>query len=135
MAKQKVARRSSDLLKNLRSDEMLQKRLAKFMALHCFRNTALEDLHAGTFPSTASGDYSDVNVISPFGDIPWPRLSRFDDAEMRELMIDVVSRCYAFVKVLVDKEKSHHLLEALKDYDVSPEWNEPAVPGTENDLS
>lgn len=134
MAKQKVAYRSSDLLKNLRSDEMLQKRLAKFMALHCFRNTALEDLHAGTFPSTASGDYSDVSVVSPFGDIPWPRLSRFNDAEMRELMIDVVNKCYAFVKVLIDKETGQRLLEILKDYDVSLEWNEPTMSGTKNDL-
>jgi ligand-binding SRPBCC domain-containing protein len=39
-----------------------------------------------------TGDYADVTVTSPFGAIPWPRLSRFNDEEMKQLMIDVVDR-------------------------------------------
>jgi hypothetical protein len=63
------------------------------MALRCFRNTKLEDLHAGTSPSSQSGDYTDVKVASPFGEIPWHNLGRLSGDEMRVLMIDVVNRC------------------------------------------
>src|SRR5271166_3178196 len=41
----------------------------------------LEDLHAGITPSSASGDYSDVTVISPYGVIPWPKVSCLNDEE------------------------------------------------------
>lgn len=41
----------------------------------CVRN-ALEGLHAGVFPSSRIGDYSDVKVVTPYGEIPWTRLAR-----------------------------------------------------------
>ena len=47
------------------TDSVLQQRLAKYMVLHCFRNSMLEDLHAGISPSSAAGDYSDMTVSSP----------------------------------------------------------------------
>ena len=37
------------------SDEQVRKRLAKLMAQQCFRNTELENLHAGTTPNSKSG--------------------------------------------------------------------------------
>jgi len=48
------------------------KRLAKYLAQQCFRNTMLEDLHTGITPDTQIGDYTDVVVRSPYGEIPWP---------------------------------------------------------------
>jgi hypothetical protein len=60
-------------------DPVLQQRLAKYMVLQCFRNSLLEDLHAGISPSSAAGDYSDVTVSSPYGVIPWPKVSRLND--------------------------------------------------------
>jgi hypothetical protein len=36
------------------------KRLARYLAQQCFRNTMLEDLHAGTTPDSQIGDYTDV---------------------------------------------------------------------------
>jgi hypothetical protein len=62
---------------------------ARFVADHGVRNTSLEDLHSGTFPSSKSGDYSDVKVVTPYGEIPWTELSRISDEEMRKLMLDV----------------------------------------------
>jgi len=44
---------------------------SKIIALNCVRNTSLEDIHAGTFPSSKTGDYSDVKVVTPYGEIPW----------------------------------------------------------------
>jgi len=70
------------------TDPVLQQRLAKYLVLQCFRNSMLEDLHAGLSPSSASGGYSDVSVSSPYGVIPWPKVSRLNDDEMKRLMID-----------------------------------------------
>ncbi|MFZ0591433.1 MAG: hypothetical protein WAM39_13200 [Bryobacteraceae bacterium] len=70
-------------VKALITDAVLQQRLAKYMVEQCFRNSQLEDLRAGTAPSSKTGDYSDVAVKTPFGEIPWCELSRLDDAEMK----------------------------------------------------
>ncbi len=40
------------------TDPVLQQRLAKYLVLQCFRNSTLEDLHAGIPPPSASGDFS-----------------------------------------------------------------------------
>ncbi len=48
----------------------------KKMLNHCVRNSSLEDLHAGIFPSSQTGDYTDVKVVSPDGEIAWDRASR-----------------------------------------------------------
>jgi hypothetical protein len=70
------------------------KLLARYIALHGVRNTNLEDLHSGTFPSSKTGDYSDVKVISPYGEIAWNEVSRISDKEMRILMQDVEKMIY-----------------------------------------
>ena len=44
--------------RNLRTpDEAVYAYLAKAIVLHCARNTRLEDLHAGIFPDSATGDH------------------------------------------------------------------------------
>jgi hypothetical protein len=80
-----------DSLNEIQHNEALRKRLAKLMANDCFQNTKLEDFHSGKYPSSKTGDYSDVKVVSPFGEIPWKELSRLSDEEMKTLMIDVVN--------------------------------------------
>ena len=72
-------------------DPVLLKRLAKYIVQQCFRNTVLEGYHAGTVPDSQIGDYSDVVVKSPFGEVPWRELSRISDEEMKALMKDSVS--------------------------------------------
>jgi hypothetical protein len=52
------------------------KRLAKYLAQQCFRNIILEDLHAGIAPDSPIGDYTDVVVRSPYGEIRWPNRQR-----------------------------------------------------------
>ena len=112
----------------LNSDTVLRKRLAKLMALRCFRNSKLEELHAGIVPGSAAGDYSDVRVVSPYGEIPWPQLSRLNDDEMRELMIDVVNLTYRFIEEFIDDERGAKLIEELRRRDSLPQWNEPQSP-------
>lgn len=108
-------------------DEVLRKRLAKAIALSCFRNSILEDFHSGITPSSKTGDYSDVRVVSQYNDIPWTRLSRIDDCEMKELMIDVVNRTYTMLTNLSKPEYLKMMTATLGEHDVEPDWDEPKL--------
>jgi hypothetical protein len=107
---------------------VLQQRLAKLIVLQCFRNSFLEDLHAGISPSSAAGEYSDALVNSPYGAIPWTQVSRFNDEEMKKLMIDVVDRTYQFVHRLFDEADGGVLLIGLTEHDPAPNWQTPTLP-------
>jgi hypothetical protein len=72
-------------------------RISKSLVEVCVRNTGLEDLHGGIFPASETGDFSDVKIVSPFGEIPWTRLSRISDEEMKRLMIEIVDKVYTFL--------------------------------------
>ena len=72
-------------------------RLALAIVETCVRNTRLETLHAGMFPRSATGDYADVKVVTPYGDIPWTKVSRISDDEMKTLMIEVVDRVFTYL--------------------------------------
>ena len=112
------------------TDPVLQQRLAKYMVLQCFRNSMLEDLHAGISPSSASGDFTDVTVSSPYGVIPWPKVSRLNDEEMKRLMIDVVDRAYRFIHTLFDESTGGQLLASLAERDPLPLWDKPTLART-----
>ena len=75
------------------------------------RNSELENLHAGTGPSSKTGDYSDVKVVSPYGEIPWNDLSRISDEEMGPL------------KDSMRKEMSRTIL-MLKENGLEISWSE-----------
>ncbi len=79
--------------------------LARFIALHGVRNTELENLHAGITPSSKTGDYSDVVVLTPYGEIPWNKLSRISDREMRILMLDIEVKIKHVLKTIPILEK------------------------------
>jgi len=116
---------SKSALDEMATNELLRQRLAKLMALECFRNSTLEDLHAGTYPSSQTGDYSDVKVVTPYGEIWWQRVARFSDDEMKLLMIDVVDRCYEFLSELLNERSANALTERLKMRDPLPRWHDP----------
>jgi hypothetical protein len=77
--------------------------LAKLITLHCVRNTGLEGLHRGTTPSSQTGDYSDVKVVTPYGEIPWKQLSRISDEEMKTLVKEVVNKIFTFLLYFDDE--------------------------------
>lgn len=99
------------------------KRLAIGMATYCVRNTFLEDLHAGTVPSSKAGDFSNVKVVSPYGEIPWIKLSRLDNNEMRKLMKEVVNNIYTVLLRIDDTE----FIEGLNQWGqlMARKWDEP----------
>jgi hypothetical protein len=86
------------------SEQLLAALLAKAIAALCVRNTFLEDLHAGITPSSQSGDFADVKVVTPYGEIPWRGVSRLSDEEMKRLMQEIVNKLYTFLCRQYDPE-------------------------------
>jgi hypothetical protein len=125
LAEQKKARKES-LVRWFTNEEFL-KRLSKVIVLNSFRNGPLEDIHAGTRPSSKTGDYSDVKVVSPFGEIPWTKLSRISQEEMKELMIYAVNHVFSILHELVNGPNFERIFTALVVYSANPHWNEPEL--------
>jgi hypothetical protein len=100
-----------------RDDEKrIAAKLAKIMAMLCVRNTQLEMLHAGLPPITRTGDYSDGFVVVGRR-IPWTEVSHIYDAEMRELMQEIVNRLRTFHLEADDPKlkANHRALDGRRD--------------------
>lgn len=106
-------------------EERIAANLAKIMAMICIRNTRLEDLHAGIQPVTLSGDYSDVSVIDGTGKaIPWREVSHIDDAQMADLMREIVDRLFTFHMRRDDPGFRDHLDRWVT---ASDKWDNPLL--------
>jgi hypothetical protein len=79
-----------------------QHTLIRFLTEKAIRNS-LEDLHTGIFPSTKTNDYSDVKVITPYGEIPWNNISRISDKELRTLMMEIEIKLHNTFTSLIPK--------------------------------
>lgn len=90
------------------------KLLARYIALHGVRNTELEAIHSGITPSTKTGDYSDVKVVTPYGEIEWKKVSRISDKEMRKLMLDVEKKIFHVLEKIPKLEKQAGSSEAFE---------------------
>lgn len=82
---------------------------SKYIAYAVRNSSALEQLHSGITPSSKTGDYSDVYVVTPYGKIEWNQLSRISDKEMRVLMMDFQKKILDGLKLL------HQLNEELPE--------------------
>ena len=80
--------------------------ISNSMAMMCFRNSILEDIHGGIEPVSHTGDFSDVVVIDANGRrISWTEVSRVGTEELGDLMRQVVNHLYPFhAKVLFGAE-------------------------------
>ena len=116
---------TDQIIKAAITDPEIQLRLAKYLVQKCFRNSVLEDLHAGTIPDSKNGDFTDVTVHTLFGEIPWSQLSRISDEEMKVLMQDVVNRTYHFIQELFDEKRGGELMLKLASRDPVPNWDDP----------
>jgi len=81
------------------------KLLARYIALAVRNSEELEELHSGISPSSKTGDYSDVKVVTPFGEIEWNEVSRISDKEMRKLMINIEQKIYNTLEHIPKLEK------------------------------
>jgi hypothetical protein len=81
-------------------------KLSRSIAFHAVRKGFIESIHGGTWPHSETGDYSDVKVVTPAGEIPWSELSRISEDEMKAFMKKVVNRLYTmlFPLIGVDEE-------------------------------
>lgn len=105
----------------LLADDLVRQRLAKQIVESGFRNR-LEDIHAGIFPSSKTGDGDDIVVTSPYGEIPWNRLARISDDEMKQLNKGAVTWMYNFLTDLLSGN-CWPLLEALRERDPLSHWD------------
>lgn len=78
-----------------------ERRALQHMALalveSCFRNSILEDWHAGREIISPAGDFSDVKIVTPAGEMPYLDASRISDAEIKALMQQVVDAVFTFL--------------------------------------
>ncbi len=101
----------------------IQSALAKALAVTCVRNTFLEDLHAGKTPRTETGDFSDVKVMTPSGEIAWNDLSRISNDEMQRLMKEVVNKLFTAL-VRIDDPEFLKSLDVLSEQYIA-NWDDP----------
>jgi len=111
------------------NDKLAQ--FVKSLVAACVRNnTSLEDIHAGIFPRTKTGDYSDIKVVTPYGEIPWDGVSRISNAEMKKLMIEIVNNLFT---ILNDTMIVHSLTESesivinFLSLGSTSNWNDPQM--------
>ena len=115
------------------SDEELTQSLKKEalkMTVACVRNTVIENYHAGEFPQSKTGDYSDVKVVTPFGEIPWNELSRISDTEMMAFNKEVSNLLYTYLQCLLNPHFDTKLNEEFMKYAnlyFPDNWDKPQI--------
>lgn len=83
---------------------IMARHIARFV-----RNTDdFELLHSGISPKSKTGDFSDVKVISPYGEVPWIKVSRFSDKEMRTLMLAIEQQIIEALKAYKNWEENYN---------------------------
>ena len=100
------------------------------MAVACVRNTVIENYHAGQFPQSKTGDYSDVKVVTPFGEIPWNELSRISDTEMMAFNKEVSNLLYTYLQCLLNLHFDAQIKEEFMKYVnlyFPDNWDEPHI--------
>lgn len=104
-------------------DQEAASALAKSLVLLGMRNTSIEDIHAGTEPFSEIGDYSDVKVVTPKGEIPWNEVSRISNNEMRTLMKEAVNKVYTILLRLEDPAFVERMEEMMRC--MTCQWDDP----------
>jgi len=106
------------------------KREALKMTVACVRNTIIENYHSGIVPQSKTGDYSDVIVQTPFGDIPWNDISRINDDEMEAFNKEVSNLIYTYLQCLLNPSFDKNIKEEFIKYSnfIYPDhWDEPKI--------
>lgn len=98
---------------------------AKDIAALCVRMTNIEQVHAGVTPQSRTGDYSDIRVVTPFGEIPWTEVSRISDDEMRDFMQQVTNRLYTVLSKIDDVKFMQHM--HTQGQRLTAQWDDPKL--------
>ena len=104
--------------------------LALMLSVNCVRNTIIEEYHGGIYPSSKTGDYSDVKVVTPHGEIAWNDLARIRDEEMKAFNMEVADKVYTFLQLVFNPNQSEEdrtaymkMISLSYPYD----WNKPQM--------
>lgn len=104
-------------------DEAIAKQIALGLAVLCVRNTCIEDIHSGIEPVSLAGDFSDVAVVTPKGEIPWNDLARISNDEMKVFMQQVVDRLYTTLLRMDDPLFVERVIQYAKRAAIN--WDDP----------
>jgi hypothetical protein len=76
-------------------------------------------------PSPHVGDHSDITVVTLYGEIPWNRISRVSDDEMKRPMKELVNKVFTVLIHWEDEE----FMSALIHWGVrqTVRWDDPEV--------
>jgi hypothetical protein len=100
---------NSEHLKEIQTNDVIRKNLAKWLVNYCFRNSKLETFH-----------------------------DRFSDHEMKAVMMDSVNLTYYFLTVLLfsTADNTNNIIDLLKDRDnlKTREWNDWDDPVFRDDI-
>lgn len=95
---------------------------ANALVHQCVRAGFIEEIHAGVSPSSAKKDFSDVKVVSHYGEIQWNELSRITDEEMKKLMIEISSKLAEFLEKKEKYPEQYKKEINLTTLMYTPEW-------------
>jgi hypothetical protein len=103
--KQSSKRKTTPIVED---DDDILKTLAKDIVLHCFRNTHLENIHAGKSCGGVGGGFS--------------------DHDMKKLIIEAVDKTYTFLVGTFDNRFTERMSAGILMFRGShSSWNEPKL--------
>ena len=88
--------------------------VARFAALYGFRNTELENFHAGKSPTDENGSTKDTVVVCGTKEIAWDKVGRLSDQEMRTLMLSIEKQLTFVVWAILDWERRGEMPETVE---------------------
>ena len=89
--------------------------LANAITVDCFRNTNIENIHAGITPISKTGDFSDIYVVDAEGSkIAWKDVSRISQKEMKLLNKEISNRVFALLEDATTVHGARNLIKRLE---------------------
>ena len=106
------------------------KLFAKLLTIHGYRNSPIEDIHAGNWPKLPNGEYApveDVIVTTKMGGtvVPWAECSRISDSEMKHLNKTIYNQIYTLLTLYMEGtlQKIPNFMSASS----GGNWDEPEL--------
>ena len=104
------------------------KLVAKLLTHHGYRNSPIEDIHAGRWPKDKDGNFAknkDVIVTTKDGtSIPWNECSRINDTEMKHLNKTIYNQIYTLLTMLEKGIPEH---KKWWFWSGGEDWDEPEL--------
>ena len=80
-----------------RMEKVYTHKLAKMIVANCAVETSLNRLRMGDRVLSKTGDFSDVKIVTPFGESPWNNACRITSDEIKNFDQDFLNKVYTFL--------------------------------------